>query len=103
MNGRNALILTVREINPAEEVAGGRCGVRTGALLVLSRPWHHPLPLSLSRGDQCFTNNLTYLEITAGNTTLVKHGKQRRGGYHPAHGFTWIETRKGPMSLFYII
>lgn len=101
MNGRNALILTVTEINPAEEVAGARCGVRTGALLVLSRGIT-PFP-SLSRGDQCFTNNLTYLEITAGNTTLVKHGKQRGWGYHPAHGFTWIERRKGPMSLFYII
>ncbi|XP_051663997.1 alpha-1-acid glycoprotein 8-like [Manacus candei] len=26
-------------------------------------------------GDQCLTNNLTYLEIAAGNTTLVKHAK----------------------------
>ncbi|KAL9827018.1 alpha-1-acid glycoprotein-like [Geothlypis trichas] len=24
-------------------------------------------------GDQCFTNNLTYLEVTAGNATLVKN------------------------------
>lgn len=31
---------------------------------------------SLSRGDQCFTNNLTYLEVTAGNAALVKHGKE---------------------------
>ncbi|XP_074702366.1 uncharacterized protein LOC141932556 isoform X1 [Strix aluco] len=27
------------------------------------------------RGDQCLTNNSTYFEITAGNTTLVKHAK----------------------------
>ncbi|XP_074780149.1 alpha-1-acid glycoprotein-like [Athene noctua] len=26
-------------------------------------------------GDQCLTNNSTYFEITAGNTTLVKHAK----------------------------
>lgn len=34
-----------------------------------------PLALSLSRGDQCLTNNSTYFEITADNTTLVKHGE----------------------------
>ncbi|XP_032868004.2 alpha-1-acid glycoprotein-like [Tyto alba] len=26
-------------------------------------------------GDQCLTNNSTYFEITAGNTTLLKHAK----------------------------
>lgn len=79
-------------------------GVGSGPGLCWSFPDHGITPFpSLSRGDQCFTNNLTYLEITAGNTTLVKHSKQRGWGYHPAHGFTWIETRKGPMSPFYII
>ncbi|XP_038012105.1 alpha-1-acid glycoprotein-like [Motacilla alba alba] len=29
-------------------------------------------------GDQCFTNNLTYLEVTAGNGTLVKHAKTQQ-------------------------
>ncbi|KAM4760847.1 alpha-1-acid glycoprotein-like [Cyanocitta cristata] len=29
-------------------------------------------------GDQCFTNNLTYLEITGSNTTLVKHAKTQK-------------------------
>ncbi|XP_041331043.1 alpha-1-acid glycoprotein-like isoform X1 [Pyrgilauda ruficollis] len=29
-------------------------------------------------GDQCFTNNLTYLEVTAGNATLVKHAKTQQ-------------------------
>jgi len=36
---------------------------------------HHPLPLSLSRGDQCLTNNSTYFEVAAGDATLVKHGE----------------------------
>lgn len=58
---------------------------------------------SLSRGDQCFTNNLTYLEVTAGNATLVKQGEQHGWGSHPAPAFTWIETNKAPMSLLYII
>lgn len=49
---------------------------------------------SLSRGDQCFTNNLTYLEVTAGNAALVKHGKENGWGSHPAHAFTGIETHK---------
>lgn len=35
---------------------------------------------SLSRGDQCFTNNLTYLEVTPGNAALVKHGEQHGWG-----------------------
>lgn len=53
-------------------------GVGSGPGLCWSFPDHGITPFpSLSRGDQCFTNNLTYLEITAGNTTLVKHGKQR--------------------------
>ncbi|XP_027543608.1 alpha-1-acid glycoprotein-like isoform X2 [Neopelma chrysocephalum] len=29
-------------------------------------------------GDQCLTNNLTYLEITTGNTTLVKDAKTQQ-------------------------
>ncbi|XP_039575878.1 alpha-1-acid glycoprotein-like [Passer montanus] len=29
-------------------------------------------------GDQCFTNNLTYLEVAAGNATLVKHAKTQQ-------------------------
>nr|XP_030142607.3 alpha-1-acid glycoprotein [Taeniopygia guttata] len=29
-------------------------------------------------GDQCFTNNLTYLEVTAGNATLVKDAKTQQ-------------------------
>lgn len=31
---------------------------------------------SFSRGDQCFTHNLTYLEVTVGSAALVKHGEQ---------------------------
>ncbi|XP_074017493.1 alpha-1-acid glycoprotein 8-like [Numenius arquata] len=30
---------------------------------------------SVAVGDQCLTNNSTYFEIAAGNTTLVKHAK----------------------------
>ncbi|XP_014801680.1 PREDICTED: alpha-1-acid glycoprotein 8-like [Calidris pugnax] len=33
---------------------------------------------SVAVGDQCLTNNSTYFEITAGNTTLVKHAKTRQ-------------------------
>ncbi|XP_066057206.1 alpha-1-acid glycoprotein-like [Chamaea fasciata] len=29
-------------------------------------------------GDQCFTNNLTYLEVSAGNATLVKHAETQK-------------------------
>ncbi|RMB93475.1 hypothetical protein DUI87_30172 [Hirundo rustica rustica] len=29
-------------------------------------------------GNQCFTNNLTYLEVIAGNATLVKHARNPR-------------------------
>ncbi|XP_063265880.1 alpha-1-acid glycoprotein-like [Prinia subflava] len=29
-------------------------------------------------GDQCFTNNLTYLEVTAGNATLVRNAKTQQ-------------------------
>ncbi|XP_015499986.1 alpha-1-acid glycoprotein-like [Parus major] len=29
-------------------------------------------------GDQCFTNNLTYLEVSVGNATLVKDAKTQR-------------------------
>ncbi|XP_027733656.1 uncharacterized protein LOC114054561 [Empidonax traillii] len=32
----------------------------------------------VAAGDQCLTNNLTYLEIAAGNTTLVKHAKTQQ-------------------------
>lgn len=74
---RNALILTAREINPEQEVAGARG--RAGALLLLPHGGITPFP-SLSRGDQCFTNNLTYLEVTAGNATLVKNGERHGRG-----------------------
>ena len=61
MHGRNGLILTVRAISPAEELAGAPCGAGTKpvALLVLASPrWgvsallpHVPLsPLSLQGG-----------------------------------------------------
>ncbi|XP_032933596.1 alpha-1-acid glycoprotein-like [Catharus ustulatus] len=29
-------------------------------------------------GDQCFTHNLTYLEVTVGNASLVKHAKTQQ-------------------------
>lgn len=50
-----------------------------------------PLALSLSRGDQCLTNNSTYFEIAADNTTLVKHGEQHRRGQ--------AETHNGPVHV----
>lgn len=64
-----------------------------------------PLSLLLSRGDQCLTNNSTYFEVTAGDTTLVKHGEQlaQPPGSPPRLGFGWAETRKTPMLMFHII
>lgn len=88
---------------------------RARALLVLSSPRQGspvpfpalPLPHSFSRGDQCLTNNSTYFEITAGNTTLVKHGKQHRrmqpSRLSPSPFFGQAETWQWPMPMFYII
>lgn len=66
-----------------------------------------PFPLSLSRGDQCLTNNSTYFEIAIGNTTLVKHGEQHRRaqplGLSSSPFLGQARTHKGPMSMFYIV
>ncbi|KAM4647821.1 uncharacterized protein AAGF69_012907 isoform 2-T2 [Amazona ochrocephala] len=37
-----------------------------------------PITQSVAMGDQCLTNNSTYMEITAGNTTLVKEAKTQQ-------------------------
>ncbi|XP_062496316.1 alpha-1-acid glycoprotein 1-like [Pezoporus occidentalis] len=37
-----------------------------------------PITQSVAVGDQCLTNNSTYMEITAGNTTLVKEAKTQQ-------------------------
>ncbi|XP_008489738.1 alpha-1-acid glycoprotein-like [Calypte anna] len=45
-------------------------------------PWASRQELLITQtvavGDQCLTNNSTYLEITPGNTTLVKHAKTQQ-------------------------
>ncbi|CAM9676048.1 unnamed protein product [Bubo scandiacus] len=48
-----------------------------GHLLVEPRASEQELLLTqhVAVGDQCLTNNSTYFEIAAGNTTLVKHAK----------------------------
>lgn len=78
MQERNALISTASGINPGEEVAVPSVGSGAGLGLCWSFPEHGITPFpSLSRGDQCFTNNVTYLEIIVGDATLVKNGEQR--------------------------
>ncbi|XP_033923630.1 alpha-1-acid glycoprotein 1-like [Melopsittacus undulatus] len=37
-----------------------------------------PITQSVAIGDQCLTNNSTYMEITADNTTLVKEAKTQQ-------------------------
>ncbi|XP_068270335.1 alpha-1-acid glycoprotein-like [Nyctibius grandis] len=51
-----------------------------GHLHVEPRAGEQELPVTqhVAVGDQCLTNNSTYLEITVGNTTLVKHAKTQQ-------------------------
>lgn len=106
MHRRNGLVLTVRAINPGEERAGALCQGFAGPFQPTAGV-SAPLSLSFSRGDQCLTNNSTYFEITAGNTTLVKHGKQhwwmQPSRLSPSPFFGQAETWQWPMSMFYII
>ncbi|XP_009694936.1 PREDICTED: alpha-1-acid glycoprotein 8-like, partial [Cariama cristata] len=51
-----------------------------GYLHVEPRAGEQELPITqrVAVGDQCLTNNYTYFEIAAGNTTLVKHAKTQQ-------------------------